>query len=128
MTLQELLNSAWETKKEGDLLKALNLYNQAFDIIIKEASEYAHNSGDTIIDEGKTRKILPSHFTKVQEYLRKDKVAAVISNNMGTIFAQLDDFKSAEEFFHQAIELTPDNENFQDPHIGLREIQRYKNL
>lgn len=124
MKLQELLNQAWQQKKEGNLEKALNLYNQAFDILIKEANEYAHNFGNTVIDDEKTRKILPAHFSKSQEYLKKDKVAAVISNNLGTIFAELNDFESAEKFFHQAIDLTPNNENYQDPHIALRELKK----
>lgn len=124
MDLQELLNQAWETKKEGNLQKALNLYNQAFDILIKEAIEYSHNSGNTVIDDEKTRKILPSYFTKSKEYLKRDKVAAVISNNIGTIFAELNDFENAEKFFHQSIDLTPDNKDYQDPYIALEELKK----
>jgi tetratricopeptide (TPR) repeat protein len=124
MELQELLNQAWQLKKEGDLKMALNLYNQAFDTLIKETSNYAHDSGDTVIDDEKSRKILPAYFSKSKEYLKRDKVAAVISNNMGTIFAELGDFESAEKFFHQAIDLTPNNENYQDPHIALQELKK----
>ncbi|MDP3882534.1 MAG: tetratricopeptide repeat protein [Candidatus Staskawiczbacteria bacterium] len=124
MDLQKLLNQAWETKKAGNLQQALNLYNQAFDILISEATQYAHNSGNTTIDDGATRKILPSHFSKSKEYLKKDKVAAIISNNMGTIFAELKDYENAEKFFHQSIDLTPNGEKYKDPYIALEEIKK----
>lgn len=123
MDLQELLNQAWVLKKEGNLQKALSLYSQAFDILVKEATEYAHNSRNTVIDDEKTRKILPIYFSKSKEYLKKDKVAAIISNNMGTIFAELKDFKSAEKFFYQSINLTPNNEYYKDPHIALKSLK-----
>lgn len=128
MDLQELLNRAWDLKKNGEKLEALKLYNQAFDILSKEAQRFAHDSGGTYEDAeengDKVRKILPKFFDKAKEYLKRDKVAAVISNNMGTIFAELGDNEGAKKMFEQAIELTPDREDYTDPKIGLAELRK----
>lgn len=128
MDIQKLLDDAWIIKKDGNLTEALKLYNQAFDILIEEARAYARKSGQTIVDfeeNGKQiRQILPAHFDKSKEYLKQDKVAAVISNNMGTVWAELGEFETAKKFFNQAIELTPDGMVYQDPHIALEELKK----
>lgn len=128
MNLQELLNRAWELKKSGERLEALKLYSQSFDILSKEAQKYAHNSEGTyedIEENGENvRKISTKFFDKAKEYLKRDKVAAVISNNMGTILAELSDYEGAKKMFEQAIELTPDNMEYPDPKIGLGELEK----
>ncbi|MFY9463404.1 MAG: hypothetical protein WAP52_04470 [Candidatus Sungiibacteriota bacterium] len=127
MELQELLNKAWRLKKDGERLDALKLYSHAFDIVTKEAQEQAHNSQgshEDIIEDGKkVSKILPHFFVKAKAYLKRDKVAAVISNNMGTILLEISDFDGAKKMFEQAIELTPDGEIYDDPKIGLKEFE-----
>ena len=128
MDLQELLNKAWKLKKKSEKLEALKLYNQAFDILSKEAQQHAHDSEGAYEDiekrGEKIRKILPKFFNKVREYLKRNKIAAVISNNMGTIFAKLGDYENAKKMFEQAIELTPDGENYPDPKTGLQELEK----
>lgn len=124
MKLQEFINKAREAKQKGALRDSLNYYNEAFNMLIREADEYAHKQGGTFIDEGDTRKIMPKLFEESKNYLKRDKVSAVISNNMGVIFAQLRDYETAERFFKQAIELTPDAVEYKDPQRNLEELKK----
>lgn len=128
MDLQDLVTQAKKLKENGDLYEALKLYSMAFDVTVDEAGDYARAAGpthiDTIKDGEKVRTILPSLLEKTKEYLIKDKTAAIISNNMGTIFAELNYIEEAKESFLQAIELTPVNEKYEDPSIALDELSK----
>ena len=131
MDLQNLLNRASDSKKKGEFIEALKFYSRAFDILISEASSYSHSKGDSFLDSEengkKISKVLPKHFEYSKEYLKKNNIAAVISNNMGTILAEMSDFEGAKKMFEQAIELTPDREDYSDPKIGLKELKKIFN-
>ena len=124
MELQEFINKAREAKRNGNLMVALDYYNEAFDMLIREATQHARKQEGAFIDEGDTRKIMPKMFEENKKYLKKDKTAAVISNNMGVIFAELKDYEGAEKFFNQAIELTPDGIEYKDPEKNLEELKK----
>ncbi len=124
MDLQELINNAREATHNGELRKALDYYNQAFDLLVKESSEYVSKKDGVSDDIGETRLINPKYFDESKSYLKRDKTAAVISNNMGVIFAKLTDYEAAEKFFTQAIELTPDDYDYSDPVIGFSELKK----
>lgn len=120
--LQLLLSDAWVLKKEGKYTQALDYYSEVFDILIQDASEYANKHGNPYKDQGDTRFILPSYFDLSKKYLKGDKLACTISNNMGVIFAELGMKKAAKEMFEQAINLTPEGMEYKDPKIGLEEL------
>ncbi len=128
MELQELINKAWELKKHGQRTEALELYSKAFDTLTTEASGHARTQENTFIDKEengeKIRQILPKHFDEAKKYLKQDKVAATISNNMAVIFAELGDTDSAKKLFEQSIDLTPDGMDYPDPRIGLQELNK----
>jgi predicted negative regulator of RcsB-dependent stress response len=42
---------------------------------------------------------------------------------MGVIFAELGDKESAAEKFKEAIDLSPDGEDYEDPQINLENLQ-----
>ncbi len=63
-------------------------------------------------------------FEECEKYLKRDKVAAVISNNIGVIFAELGDYKNAEKFFNQAIKLAPDEVDYKEPQKNLEELKK----
>lgn len=128
MDLQKLVDEAWTLKKSGKLTEALGLYSQAFDVLVSEASANARMQEGTFEDNeenGKSvRKVLPKHFGEAKRYLKQDKTAAVLSNNMAVIFAELDDRKAAKDFFEQAIDLTPEGEEYTEPKMGLLELEK----
>ena len=124
MDLQELLNKAWELKKEGKFIEALDFYNKAYDILIKESVDYAKNFEGSEINEGKTRKVMPKFFNKADEYLKKDNVICTILNNMGVIFAELGDKKTAKKYFEESIKFTPPKVDYPDPKVGLKELEK----
>ena len=128
MQAQELFNQAWELKKTGNLMEALKLYSKLFEILTAQATDHAHAQSGSFIDKmengKKIRIISPKMFNETSNYLKKDKVAATISNNMAVIFAELGDFEAAKKFFEQAIELTPVDIDYPDPKIGLQELSK----
>jgi tetratricopeptide (TPR) repeat protein len=124
MQIQELLNKAGEKKKEGDFVGALSLYKEALGGLTDEASEYARNVPETRIDDGDTRTILPSLFTEVEKYLRKDNVYCTILNNMGVIYAETGDVESARHCFEDSIKFTPEGVDYPNPKAGLKELQK----
>jgi tetratricopeptide (TPR) repeat protein len=117
--IQELVNKAQELKEGGDFHAALACYSDIFDLLIKESDEYARKQEGSIIDVGKLRTITTKLFEESRKYLKRDKTAAIISNNMGSLFARLGDVDNAKKMFEQAIDLTPDDKEYTDPKIGL---------
>ena len=121
--LQKLLDKAWKLKKIGERELALACYNDCFELLSKEAGKHARNQDGAVVDIGTTRRINPKLFEEVKYYLKRDKTSAVISNNMGVIYAELGDYKKARQLFEQAIDLTPGNIGYPDPHTSLKELQ-----
>lgn|SRR5262249_43075142 len=122
-SLQKVINKAWRAKKEGHSLAALQYYKEALEQLEDKASAYARKCPGTYSDEGNTRKINPLLFQVAREYLRRDDIATKISNNMATILAEEGDVEGAKKMFHQAIELTPEGQDYPDPKIGLSELE-----
>lgn len=124
MDLQKLINKAQEAKQKGNKKVALQVYSDAFDILTKEAGDYARNQKGTHEQEGSTSKILPKFFEVSKSYLKRDKVASVVSNNIGVLLGEFGDNGGAKKMFNQAIDLTPDKEFYEDPKKNLAELEK----
>ena len=122
-SLQLLIDKAKELKQKGEFQEALDCYNEVFDLLVREANEKARNCEGTVVDKGETRTILPKFFEEAKKYLKQDKTVAVVSNNMGVIFAELGDLGNARKMFEQAVDLTPDRIEYKDPETNLRELE-----
>lgn len=131
MNLPDLLNKASDLKKKGKRVDAFKMYSEAFDVLVKEASTHAgsfENTGYESIEDGqKIWTDTPAFFEKAEEYMKRDKTAAVISNNMGVILAELGDAKGAKKWFKQAVELTPNQVDYPDPTINLKNVEDKQN-
>lgn len=123
MDFQEKITKAWELKKEGSFAEALKLYKELHDELVDEASEHARQIPGTRIDEGDTRKIMPSLFTESEKYLRKDNVFSTILNNMGVIYGEAGDKESARRCFEDSIKFTPEGVDYPNPKTGLKELE-----
>lgn len=126
MDLQELLHKASDLKKSGNRVDAFKMYSEAFDVLVKEANTYAgsfENTGHESIEDGqKVWTDTPAFFEKAEEYMKRDKTAAIITNSMGVILAELGDAEGAKKWFEQAVELTPDRVDYPDPIINLKNV------
>lgn len=120
----EKFNKAWGLKKQGKLKDALDLYMSLYDELIKEAAEYAGSIPGTEITDGKTVTMMPSFMTEAEKFLKREKLACTILNNMGVIYAEVGDKESARNCFEQSIELTPDGVDYPNPKIGLKELDK----
>jgi len=121
--IQRALNKAWEYKKTGKYAKALKIYDKIYNALIKKAADHTRKIDGTVIDEGTTRKIIMEYFKEADKSLKQDNVACTILNNMGVIFAELGDKKTAKKYFEESVKLTPERLNYQDPLIGLKNLE-----
>src|SRR5690606_1032911 len=119
ITFQQKFNLAWENKKKGSFSEAMEIYDELYTQLIKEAGDYARSFEGSTVDEGDTRKIMPLFFNKSEEYLKRDNVACTILNNMGVIMAEVGNKDSAKKYFEESIKFTPDDLDYQNPIIGL---------
>ncbi len=120
--MQKILNDARAYKKEGKFTKALELYDEVYNHLIKEAADYARSFEGPGIDNGDTRKVMPQFFNKADEYLKRDNRACTILNNMGVIFAEIGDKETAKKYFNESIKYIPDGLNYQNPHTSLENL------
>lgn len=125
MNQQEKFNKAWDLKKEGKFKEALDLYKELLNELIDEAGKYTRSLSGTRIntDDGRGVKIMPKLFSEVDKYLKRDVAYATILNNMGVIYAEAGDKKSAINCFKDSIKYTPDGFDYQNPKIGLKELE-----
>ena len=97
-------------------------YSDIMDLLVKEANDYARKQEGSHTDIGKIRAINTSFFEESRKFLKQDMTAAIISNNMGSLYVRLGDFENARKMFEDSIDLTPDGEEYNDPKIGLEEL------
>ena len=123
MDLQEKINKAVALKKQGKLVEALGVYDDVYNMLVREATKRANSIKGTTIDDGKTSTIMPKFFNEADKHLKRDKTACIVANNMGTIFAELGDFENAKKMFTDAINLTPKDFEYKDPHTALEQLK-----
>lgn len=116
------MDQAYYSKNDGKNKDLLKRYSEALDLLVAEAAEYAKGS-EAMFTDAEKKKVSKKYLEKFNEYLKKDKRACVISNNMGLLFAQTGEKASAKIFFEQAIDLTPKGEKYDDPYIGLEVLK-----
>lgn len=112
-TFQEKFNQAWELKKESRFEEAMKLYSELYQQLIRDAFKNTGGAG----------KFEERDEIKVNTYLMGDNLACTILNNMGVILAEVGDKEAAKAYFEDSIKLTPKNIDYQDPIIGLKELE-----
>jgi tetratricopeptide (TPR) repeat protein len=122
MEIKEILEQAYCLKNDGKNEDALKKYSEAFDLLVAEAAEYAKGL-EPMFEDGEKKTISKKYLEKFNEYLKKDKRASIISNNMGVLFALTGEKASARVFFEQAIDFTPEGEKYEDPYFGLEVLK-----
>ena len=117
-----LFEKALELKKEGKSHNALEVFSQAFDVLIDEAGLYArHKQGFGVTIEA----LRPMKSTLLEDskiYLRQNTTAASLLNEMALLFAELGDYENAKQKFEEAIDLIPPDSEYDDPIINLAEL------
>jgi tetratricopeptide (TPR) repeat protein len=122
----KMIKSGEDLAASDQLEKALDCYSQALDCLVAAAKEYAEKSEKMAMEAVfGSAMVSEVYLEKFNEYLKKDQVASIVSNNMGVIFAKIGNKESAKAFFEQAIDLTPKGVDYQDPHIGLQILESH---
>lgn len=123
--LKQLVSEAEELHKRGENKKALENYSQALDALVAVAKAHAERAEPTMMEAVMGSGTMSQEYLKkFNGYLKKDQTAAIISNNMAALFAQMGDKASAQAFFEQAIDLTPKDVCYDGPHIGLEMLKK----
>ncbi len=124
--VEEFIQRATDLESVGDKYGALEALNSAFEVLIFDASEYA------LAKEGLSRESnliikraeLLEHSNS---FLSKDLSAAMILNNMGILFLEMEEFDAAYQKFEDSIGLIPSgivyDEPFENKKIALNKIQ-----
>lgn len=121
-----LIQRAADLAMVGDKENALIELNNAFELLVIEASEYALNKEGLTRDSDLSlkRDELLNHSNK---YLAKDLVASNILNTMGLLFSEIEEYDAAYQKFEDAISLIPEgitfNEPFENKKMALEKIQ-----
>lgn len=80
-------------------------------------------AGLAFYDENDTRYVLPAYFSSIYEALKSDLFYSIIVNNVGTAFAETGDKEQARKCYMESIEFIPQGVKYDDPFLGLREIE-----
>jgi tetratricopeptide (TPR) repeat protein len=125
--IERLIRDAGELEKAEKFEKALEIYSQTMDILVANAKSCAERAEPAVMEAIVGSGVISGQFlSKFNEHLKQGKIAAVVSNNMGMIFAKMGNKSSARDFFEQAIDLTPAGEIYDDPHIGLEMLKNMR--
>ena len=119
----ELVIKAIILKRSGNIEGSLVYFSDAFDLLVKEAMNYALRFEEPKIDVDGQEKINPLFAARVHEFYKLTDVACKISTNIGAIFLEMGNLEAAKDFFYQAIDLTPDGLDFNEPLLSLQEIE-----
>lgn len=79
--------------------------------------------GYAFYDEKDIRYILPSYYSTIYEILKSDLLYSILLNNVGTLFAEIGDGKQAIVCFKESIEFIPKSISYDDPKMGLKELE-----
>jgi|SRR3989338_2322974 len=123
MDFQFLINKAQELKQESDLQSALMCCEDTFKLLKEEANQHSRNLEGSVIDIGNLRFATLQLFEEKEKYLKRNKDAATVLNNMGEILVELGKIKEAREKLERAITLTPEGMNYPDPKIVLEKLK-----
>lgn len=114
-------------KMSGENHKALEWYSRAAECIVSAVTDEVYKDKEKcyryeIVDGEKTCVILPYTLEKTHEMLCSDPMYAVIKNNMGVCFIELDDINAAQGQFRKSIEFIPEGYNYPEPYRNLESI------
>jgi tetratricopeptide (TPR) repeat protein len=121
-TIQQQINMAKQLKENGKIREAYEIYDKLYEELNNKAADYARGIKGSIKDEGDNRIIMPQYMSKVMEYLKRNKFTCIIANKMGEILAESGEIEGARGMFMDAIQFTPENVNYPDPHISLKKL------
>ncbi len=120
--MEQLLEKALKLEEQGEKDEALEALSQAFDILIDHAGAYARAEVGGITDVDGLRALTPTLLEHSTTYLRKDLTAAMILNNMGLLFLELEQYDAAGQKFQEAIDLIPHNTEYDDPADNMQAL------
>jgi tetratricopeptide (TPR) repeat protein len=110
----------------GNLDEALRYFDKAGNVLVDIAREISKPEGHITIEEDekgeKIYNVGAGYFPFVESYLQKDLKYASVLYNIGNIYIEMGNYKSAEEALVESIEMTPEGALFQEPYNALRHI------
>lgn len=119
--METLVEAAFQLEQQGEKEEALLTLSKAFDLLIDQAGIYARTQ-ETATDLDVLRARAPQLIENSNKFLRQNLTAAMLLNNMGMLFMELEQFDAAKQKFEESINLTPQTEEYADPHNNLQAL------
>ena len=119
--METLVEAAFQLEQQGEKEEALITLSKAFDLLIEEAAVYAR-SQETTTDIEVLRARAPQLLENSNKFLQQNLKAAMILNNMGLLFMELEQFDAAKQKFEESINLTPVEENYSEPQNNIQTL------
>lgn len=120
--ITQVMAVAHEEYLQGKLELALSCYSDIFELLSEEADKQAGAADGTRVQVGGLTAATTLLSEAKKEHLRRDNLAAIVSNKIGVIYAELGQEEDALHWLRQAIELTPDGEDYPEPHDNLKHL------
>lgn len=115
------MQNALQLEQQGEKEEALLALSKAFDVLIDEAGAYAR-SQETVTDIEHLRARAPQLLENSNKYLRQNLTAAMILNNMGLLFMELEQFDAAKQKFEESVAVIPLEEDYSEPQNNLQAL------
>lgn len=124
MDIAELMQEGLEAKNGGDFREALDLYKQASELLIEEATQYTMKQKGMVVIKGDVGEVSPDYVSTVMEYIKDNPFSRVLYNNLGAIYVDCGDIELAKENFEEAINFTPDGVDYPQPKENLEKLKQ----
>lgn len=120
--MEQLLETALALEKQGEKEESLVVLSRAFDVLIDQAGIYARAQESATTDIEELRALAPRLIEHSNTFLRANVTAAMILNNMGLLFTELEQHDAALQKFEEAVRLTPPDTEYDDPTENIQAV------
>lgn len=122
--IQAAILRGHQAEKLGNLSEALEAFNEAFNLLIDQASQFALEQIGSVEDKEELRKFSPVLLQYSQDYLSRDLLASTILNEMGILFEALEELTNAKQKFSEALDYIPQGLNYNEPKDNLDRLEQ----
>lgn len=122
--IQTAILKGHQAEKIGDLNEALEAFNQAFNLLIDQASQFALEQIGPLEDKEELRKFSSVLLQYSRDYLSRDLLASTILNEMGILFEAMEELINAKQKFSEAMEYIPQGLSYDEPKDNLARLEQ----
>lgn len=112
--IEKLIEESLELRKNNLKEDALIALSKAFDLLVDESAIYAKKQ-EGAQTENDLRLVEAKLISHSNDFLKKNLSSAMILNNMGILFSELEQYDAALQKFEESIHLIPEGQEYGEP-------------